>query len=416
MADTDDVRARWDVEPLRGLWEKAREVLESPEQPSTFRLELPDEETQTAVGELLGRPMLGYGTRIKVSTLDERVRGAGLGVGLAEVLEILHGRPVSRTSSMSSTSSVADEPRAAVRAALAEHSLGDAPWADEWARWLHQYGRVPEDELDVVVRRAAAVLAELALDRAPVAWTSRADLAARTGDAHGLDSGTTLSRVVLRAAALAHDVAAPGNEHERRALWERCGVALDGVSATVLCWSLPLTGADDWSRSVLRRTAAGLPSHLTHLDLQAAPARLVEPGTTLTVCENPRVLEAALRDDIGHPLVCLSGQPTTAGLELLRRLADDGAVLRYHGDFDWPGVGVAGALRTQLGVEPWRMTAADYRRALDDAARDRIDLPSLIGAPVETPWDPALADLMATSGRAVEEETLLPALLAVLRR
>ena len=388
--------------PLRGLWEKAREALES--QQSTFRLELPDEETQQAVGDLLGRPMMGYGTRIKVSTLDSRVQER-FGLGLAEALEIVHGRPVG-------TSSVRDDqPESAgiVRSALEEHSVRGG-WTDAWIQWIHQYGRIADEDLPSIAQRAAAVLSRLVLDAEPSSWCSRAELAAQVGE---LDNGMPLTRVVLRAAALAHGVAAPGNERERCELWERCGVVLDAVSATMPTWALPVVGDDGWSQSIRQRTALGLPAHVTHLDLAAAPARLVEPGTTIAVCENPRVLEAAALQDIRHPLVSLAGYPSTVALSLLRRLSADGANLRYHGDFDWTGLRIAGAVMDL--AQPWRMSAADYRQALDDAARDRIDVPSLVGAPVASPWDPALSELMANTGRAVEEETVLPTLLDDLR-
>lgn len=412
MGVVDDVRAVWGVEALRGLWEQAREALESPKPPATFRLELPDAEAQRLVGEVYGRPMLGQGTRISVSKLDDAVRGSRFGLGLSEVLEILHERPVVQRESSPPEEQRGIEP---LRAALAEHGLADAGWAAPWMQWIHQYGRVAADEMPVIARRAAAVLSVIALDRAPESWISRGELAAGVGDAHQLDNGTALSRVVIKAAALAHGVESPGNERERRALWERCGVTLDAVSATVLTWALPLVGADDWSRGVRQRSAIGLPTHLTHLDLRTAPARLVEPGTAIAVCENPRVLESAAEERIEHPVVCVSGHPTTVALTLLDRLTADGATLHHHGDFDWAGIGITRSLREHHRARPWRMSAGDYREALDRAASDRTDLPNLVGAPVETPWDPALAELMATAARAVEEEVVLPDLLADLR-
>jgi uncharacterized protein (TIGR02679 family) len=410
----DEVRAAWGSEPLRGLWEHAREALETAKPPATFRLELPDAETQRAVGELYGRPMWGQGTRISLSKLDEAVRRSRFALGLQEVLEILHERPVERRESAQR-----DEPReqtvATLRAALAEQGLAAAAWAEPWTHWMHQYGRVAEAELPTVARSAAEALAALALAQPPEAWVSRSELAARVGGERQLDGGTTLSRVVLKAAALAHGVETPGNERERQALWERCGVTLDAVSATVLCWALPLTGSDEWSHGVRQRTAIGLPTHLTHLDLRTAPHQLVEPGTEIAVCENPRVLEAAVEDDISHPLVCLSGHPTTIARMLLRRLAENGATLHYHGDFDWPGVNITRSLYTHHGARPWRMSAADYREALNQAAAARTDLPNLVGSPLETPWDPQLSELMATASRAVEEEAVLATLLADLR-
>ncbi|WP_243789298.1 TIGR02679 family protein [Saccharopolyspora gloriosae] len=408
-----DVRTAWGGEPLRGFWERAREALESPKRPDRFSAELPDERTRAAVSEVYGRELYLGHSRIMLAKLDRVLRSdPRFELDLAQVLEILHGRPVA------SPDADAPEPESSdpALAALSAHGLDRARWARPWARWLHQYGRVSETELAGFTARAAAVLAALALDPAttPVQWVSRSDLAAPDAP-HELDDGGTLSRIVLRAAALAHDVEPPGGARERQALWERCGVAVNDVAGTVLSWALPLTGDDSWSRSITGRTELGLPTHLTHRDLVAAPERLVERGVVVAVCENPRVLEAAVRAGIRHPLVCLSGHPSTVALALLRRLHANGARLRYHGDFDWTGVTIARSLWSEHEVGLWRMSAADYREAVDLAARDRSDLPNLVGTPVETPWDPQLAELMSTASRAVEEETVLPALLADLR-
>lgn len=402
-----DVR-EWDTPELAHLWERLREVLESEDRPATFRLELPDDAARQAVGELYGRPMWGMGTRISVSKLDARVRELS-GRGLHEVLEILHGRPVGRAAQAE------PEPRAEdpVLAALAEHGLADRPWAQQWVEWFHQFGRVAAADLDVVAPRSAAVLAELALEAAPTSYCSRAELAARHGDARQLDNGTTLTRVVLKAAALAHDVEMPSGERDRRALWERCGVTLEAVSATALCWALPITGSD-LAASVRQRTELGLPVHLGHLDLQLLPDQLVEPGTVVAVCENPRVLEETVRRGVRHPLVCVDGHPSTVAATLLQRLVASGAVLRFHTDLDWAGMRLARAL-TAHGARPWRMSAVDYRESLNLASAERLDLPTLIGEPVETPWDPDLAELMATAGRGVDEELVLDTLVDDLR-
>ncbi|GAB3297691.1 TIGR02679 family protein [Parasphingorhabdus pacifica] len=433
MAEADEIRAELGTDLLSGLWERAREALEAANPPPTFRLELPDEQTQEAVGDLYGRPMWGQGTRISVSKLDARLREeTRFGIGLTEVLEILHGRPVGspepataeqqpreRGTASDAVHEFRQRAASVLRSALAEQGLDDAPWAEEWMRWLPQFGRIAEDELDVLASRAAGVLAALMLDPAgsPEVWASRADLAIRFGGgAHQLDNGTALSRIVLQAAAFAHGVDMPGNERDRRSLWERCGVTLDAVSATVLCWALPMSRTDSWSRALDHRTSIGLPAHLTQLDLRAAPEHPVDSGTVVAVCETPRVLEAVVHEGIEHPLICLQGPPTTVAVELLRRLTSGGAALRFHGDFDWPGVSMAGSLWSHHGATPWRMGAADYRESLDRAAADRTDLPSLIGERLDTPWDPTLAELMANTGRAIEEEMVLPTLLDDLRR
>jgi uncharacterized protein (TIGR02679 family) len=121
------------------------------------------------------------------------------------------------------------------------------------------------------------------------------------------------------------------------------------------------------------------------------------------------VLQAVARAGRQTPLLCLSGNPAIVGTRLLRALVAAGNPVRYHGDFDWPGVAIAGRV-IGLGAVPWRLSAADYRRAV--AGLDAHHAVTLTGNPVPTPWDPALAGAMSRRGLAVHEESMLSDLLA----
>jgi uncharacterized protein (TIGR02679 family) len=110
--------------------------------------------------------------------------------------------------------------------------------------------------------------------------------------------------------------------------------------------------------------------------------------------------------------LCLSGNPAAAGTRLLQALISAGNPVRYHGDFDWPGVAIAGRI-IGIGAMPWRMSAADYLAAA--ANLEASHAVALTGKPVLTLWDPALAVAMSTRGLAVHEESVLPDLLADLQ-
>jgi uncharacterized protein (TIGR02679 family) len=128
------------------------------------------------------------------------------------------------------------------------------------------------------------------------------------------------------------------------------------------------------------------------------------PGQEVFVCENPRVLEAiAERGLAGIAIVRTSGRSTLVVLEVLRRLAESGAHIRYHGDFDWPGIAMVNQLVALFGAQPWRMSADDY---LDSPAR----LP-LVGSEVAPAWDADLGAAMRHRDLAVHEEAVLGELL-----
>ena len=92
----------------------------------------------------------------------------------------------------------------------------------------------------------------------------------------------------------------------------------------------------------------------------------------------------------------------------LTQLARAGAALRYHGDFDWPGLHIGNHVLREHGASPWRFGAADYEAALQTAP-----LPGrpLHADAVEASWDNALAAAMQTALRAIDEEMVAETLL-----
>jgi hypothetical protein len=83
-------------------------------------------------------------------------------------------------------------------------------------------------------------------------------------------------------------------------------------------------------------------------------------------------------------------------------------VLRYHGDFDWPGIAIANRLVGRFRVCPWLMSTEDYEDGL------QAGIPLLAGSPVEPAWDNDLDAAMRSQNRAVHEEAVLDQLLEVL--
>ncbi|MCM2392526.1 DUF2399 domain-containing protein [Streptomyces albipurpureus] len=106
------------------------------------------------------------------------------------------------------------------------------------------------------------------------------------------------------------------------------------------------------------------------------------------------------------PLVCTSGWPNSAVIQLLRALAEQGATLRYHGDFDGEGIRIAAYVMDKTPAVPWRMAAGDYLAALAHTPHG----PPL-GRITKAPWDPVLTSSMAERGMAVVEETVADSLL-----
>jgi len=108
------------------------------------------------------------------------------------------------------------------------------------------------------------------------------------------------------------------------------------------------------------------------------------------------------------PLICTHGQPGAAVMHLLRALASAGAQLRYHGDFDWPGLRIGNHIVREYGAMPWRYGAADYGAAVQSAPQPGRPL----GAQeVAASWDDGLAPLMRTHNLTIAEEAVADSLL-----
>ncbi|WP_158288629.1 TIGR02679 family protein [Ornithinimicrobium flavum] len=359
-----------------------------------------------ALAALLGRTTVRDRQRVALDALDARLRErSGVG-GLLEVLTLVTGsaprdRPASRAAR--------DTARETPLALAAE--LVRTPWAQEWVAGLRRTGVLTSrPDAEQVVRGAAAVLGALPAPGSARHTVSRVELGARLlGDAHALDRDNVVHHVVLRGLAAAAGVAVPASARGREELWAAVGVAPDLVSRTCLLWRLRLVGDDPLARRLASAAAAGDPVHVTAWDLRRADAVVPVVDRPVLVCENPRVLEAVAESSIdGWAVVCTAGEPNLVVDEVLGLLAAAGADLRYHGDFDWPGVALAERAVARHGVRPWRMSVDDYLAGLTMGG------PELVGAPVEPSWDPELGAAMRRHGRAVHEETVLGALLDAL--
>jgi uncharacterized protein (TIGR02679 family) len=366
----------WLADPaLLPVWRRLRAPLERGAR--TARITGLDRATGHALSGVLGRPLVGDVPLVltDVSALLE----SRAGLTLEQVVVAATGPLRDRAAEQ------------ALRAVPLEIlAAADPVWAED-VRRSGLLTRVP-DAL-VVARQAVAVRALLPASPARL----RTELAgAVTGDAHALDEGRALAAVVLRGLA---GGSVPGTAAQRRKLWEDSGVLADTVSTSVLTLGLRPVAAGPREQALRDAADRGDPVHLTPWDLRRLDVTL--GGGRVLVVENPSVLESfAGRHGGRFAVVCTAGWPAAVALDLLDRL---GVRLSYHGDFDWRGVEICSWLTARRGVEPWRMTGADYQTATGGGP--------LTGREAATPWDPALADAMRERGVAVHEEQVVEVLL-----
>jgi len=422
------VRAYLTAPALTPLWAQIRTKLEGNgiEVTGAVMADL-NEAAASRLAGVLGRPVMPGRRRLTLAELDAALRESAAGRGLVSVLTELTGPLRDRQQARQDADAARSELYEHVDAALAGAQLTTAAWVPDWVRWLRsgvltRAGDAAPDQ----VSYAVAALGRLADTSAP--WLRAADDPTETetgpagagwllaelatavaGNAHALDSDRLAGVLALRAATLATANAPARSTAQRRAMWAVLGVEADTLSATVLVWNLRPPGADAWSAMMRSRADLALVTALTLAELDTAgDVTMAAAGTVVSVCENPQVMQAAAQQRVPGTLVCLSGNPSTAGMRLLALLRRADATVRYHGDFDWPGTAVAARIFA-AGATPWRMSAGDYLDAVDTLPPHRA-LP-LTGRQVTTAWDPVLATHMRRVGLAVHEEGVLTQLL-----
>ncbi|RWC51103.1 MAG: TIGR02679 family protein [Mesorhizobium sp.] len=278
----------------------------------------------------------------------------------------------------------------------------------------------------VSAEKAAFYRAGEVLRHLPGKGMTRAQLAADVlGDAHALDNGRGAAALVLAvwrqsapdaAASIAGEdeetvpksgdnVPGPVADGERiRDTWARAGVLVNELARPALFLNLPT------NRTESHRWPAGEPAFASLRSLLRSPPRWDVAGRDVYVYENPNLLAIAA-DRWGAdcaPLVCTDGMPAAAQRCLLAQLALGGARLRYHGDFDWPGLRIGNQVMREHRAEPWRFGTVDYIAAVRTA-------PSLAhpleGKVAEASWDGALTLAMREHRVAIAEEALAASLL-----
>jgi uncharacterized protein (TIGR02679 family) len=344
---------------------------------------------------------------IPLSVLEESVRNVA-GMSLRDVLERigpeLRFRADERTTLEQARQSILAEGETSPL--HTEH-----PWYRQWLAGLAFDGTITgliNKEDTHLLSQAVRVLEFLysrPSESPPVMLPSLAD--ATTGDTKALNPGRgSLPTLVLRALAMARGIPLGSGAEARRELWDAFDVIVDDLASRVLVLNLPATGRGlgHWLTDAARYST---PFHITLHQLITLPITVSLP--TVYVCENPAVLRRAAGElgTSSPPLVCAEGRPSTAFHRLARLIVDNGGLLRYHGDFDWPGIAMTNALRTRYGAEPWRMSSADY---LNGVRADTEHVP-LSGKSQDTSWDPTLAETMAREKLAVYEEAVADTLL-----
>ena len=362
---------------------------------------------RVAASRLAGNAVrAGQSASVSLGELDTMLRRSGIWpAGLASAVVTLTGQVVSR------------EDRSAERDAwlrvgdTLRHISTERPSLATWVEGVIRTGALKRAAGSAPAALRLAEQLDVVAGALPSQGESVAAFASRLfSNPHALDPQVPLGTMAIRLAAACgelHTDAVQDSARWRREAWQSVGLVVDELSSTVLVIGLPGNDSGPTARALAALHASGQPTLLTLRQLNtdsvgAAPAHVY-------VCENAAVVAAAA-DRLGAqcpPLVCSGGQPGAAVIALLEMLSAGGAIIHYHGDFDWNGLSTARAFARRAAWVPWRFDSVAYTEALALAPESA----PLTGTPVESPWDRTLSTTMGLSGRKVEEEVVLDLLL-----
>ena len=393
----------YDGPEYRRLLERARRSLERTggDLSGSVSLSQPGDAERKAIIGLTGqyRDTRTNRVAVRLADLDRAVREA-TGRGLRELLAEQGGPLRDRPAERGTLAGMRDAALGEAEASLLYASCG---WYRDWLAEIAADGSLTKlIKAGEQARLGQAVRVLEGLDRRSGGPVLLPVLAADvTGDTKALNHGTVASTLVLRALAVKTGVDRPGTAGERRDLWEASGVVVDDLASRALVLNIPAEGHGlaEWLAGAAR---LGVPFYVTLHQLMTLP--LAIRGALVRVCENPAVLRRAAAElgAASAPLLCTEGQPSTAFHQLAGHVVSGGGELRYHGDFDWPGLAIAGSVMRRHGARPWRMGASDYLAGL----RADVEHVTLTGTPQPTPWDPELGRVMAATGRVLFEENV----------
>lgn len=197
-------------------------------------------------------------------------------------------------------------------------------------------------------------------------------LAARvTGNPHALDRQNVTGIMLSYALCSRSGCPFPLNARLWKELYETNGILVDTLSSTVIAYGVHIETKNGLHPAYEGYLQEKEPCVISLANLEQAQSAYGE-SSAIYIVENEMVFSELLACVSSRPvtLLCTSGQPRTAAYRLLELLAGDGVRFYYAGDLDPEGLNIADRIWRSFPeqVHIWRMSSADYEKALSEEA------------------------------------------------
>ncbi|KKM11089.1 hypothetical protein SY88_10160 [Clostridiales bacterium PH28_bin88] len=369
---------------------------------------------QEAVSGLLKTNLTSGSVSISLETLDRALQQSRFGHGLEDFLKATYGSSLRTRQERSDYSKrrwenffihlhgyAVSEP---VKAWLSELQSGRG---SGYRSFIMLYNEDYHGALETM-RVCLTVLNDL-----PVISSNNLRLpvfsAAVTGDPHAFDRDTPLGRLLYYGVcAVLKITPADYSAAELGDVLEKAGLKNDGISSTVVAYGLLCDPADLRAPMLFSAKENRIPLILPLRFFDREVPWLKEPA--VYVVENPAVLSALLDMASGRslpPVICVSGQPSLAAVELLDGLARREVAMYYSGDFDLAGLTIGLNLHERYKdlFRPWFFDSAAYLSAKPGSPIDEKDMRHI--SALEVPWDLHLPTTIVNNGYKVFQEVFV---------
>ncbi len=238
-----------------------------------------------------------------------------------------------------------------------------------------------------------------------------------SGNPHYLDRGCVAGNLLMQGICFLQDIDWPQSSMEWKGRLLAVHILPDDISSMVTVLGVHLQTGNGIHPAVEAFYGMKEAVVLTALNLRGATAAWADEKRVYVV-ENEMVFTylADKLKDRNTALLCTSGQLRNAALELLQLFVEKGTEIYYSGDMDPEGMGIADRLWLKYPENEhiWRMSCADYHRAISDEVIDNRSLSMLNN--LKNPELRDTAKYVLKKKRAAYQENILGELLMDIRK
>ncbi|SIS44918.1 TIGR02679 family protein [Salimicrobium flavidum] len=228
-----------------------------------------------------------------------------------------------------------------------------------------------------------------------------------TGDPHAFDTEKKLGKLWIHLLSTAEGIPVPRSTEGIAELMETYGVLRDDLMNYVTCANLLAEEEGNLHPVWWEAYRKNLARNVTLRELVSIDRIYPAETKEVFVVENSGVCSMILDEAPTVPIVATQGQVKLSTWKLLDSLVENGAILKYSGDFDPEGLKMADLIKKRYegNAVLWHMSLKDYEKSVTDVVLPEARLKKL--DTLETLELIEVAKVMRKKGKSGYQEALV---------